>query len=137
VPLWADTARLLRAWFRELGDDGNGVAFSGIRGPASSRDGVDHLLRRAVVTAAAACPSLGVKKVSQHVLHHSTTMYLFLAGVDMAVVALWLEHEPRDDPHLRRSRPRDQGAGAQQAGAHAKHARSLSRRRQNPDVSRP
>jgi hypothetical protein len=54
VPLWADTARVLRAWFRELGNDGNGVAFPGVRGPGLSRDGVDHLLRRAVATAVAA-----------------------------------------------------------------------------------
>src|SRR5208337_4269489 len=43
VPLWAETAQVLRAWFRELGDDGNGVAFPGARGRALSRDGVDHL----------------------------------------------------------------------------------------------
>ena len=83
VPLWAETARVLRAWFRELGDDGNGVAFPGARGPALSRDGVDHLLHRAVATAVAACPSLGAKKVSPHVLRHSTAMHLFQAGVDM------------------------------------------------------
>jgi integrase len=59
VPLSVDTARVLRAWFRELGNDGNGVAFPGVRGPGLSRDGVDHLLRRAVATAVAACPSLG------------------------------------------------------------------------------
>ena len=64
VPLWAETARVLRAWFSELGDDGNDVAFPGVRGPALSRDGVDHLLHRAVATAVAACPSLGTKKVS-------------------------------------------------------------------------
>jgi site-specific recombinase XerD len=61
VPLWADTAKVLRAWFRELGNDGNGVAFPGVRGTGLSRDGVDHLLRRAVATAVAACPSLGPK----------------------------------------------------------------------------
>ena len=59
-----------RAWFRELGNDGNGVAFPGVRGPGLSRDGVDHLLRRAVAAAVAACPSLGSKKVSPHVLRH-------------------------------------------------------------------
>jgi integrase/recombinase XerD len=100
VPLWADTARVLRAWFRELGDDGNGVAFPGVRGPALSRDGVDHLLRRAVVTAAAVCPSLGAKKVSPHVLRHSTAMHLFQAGVDMAVIALWLGHESLETTHV-------------------------------------
>jgi integrase/recombinase XerD len=77
VPLWTETAQVLRAWFREVCSDGNGVVFPGVRGPALSRDGVDHLLRRAVATAVAACPSLGAKKVSPHVLRHSTAMHLF------------------------------------------------------------
>ncbi len=100
VPLWAETARELRMWFRELGDQGDGVAFPSIHGRGLSRDGVDHLLRRAVVTAAAACPSLRAKKVSPHVLRHSTAMHLFQAGVDMAVIALWLGHESLETTHV-------------------------------------
>jgi len=100
VPLWAESARVLRAWFRELGDYGGGVEFPSARGQALSRDGVDHLLRRAVTTAAAACPSMGSKKVSPHVLRHSTAMHLFQAGVDMAVIALWLGHESLETTHI-------------------------------------
>jgi integrase/recombinase XerD len=65
-----------------------------------SRDGVDHLLHRAVATATTACPSLGAKKVSPHVLRHSTAMHLFQAGVDMAVIALWLGHESLETTHV-------------------------------------
>jgi integrase/recombinase XerD len=100
VPLWAETAQVLRPWFRELGDDGNGVAFPGARGRALSRDGVDHLLHRAVATAVTVCPSLAAKKVSPHVLRHSTAMHLFQAGVDMAVIALWLGHESLETTHV-------------------------------------
>jgi integrase/recombinase XerD len=100
VPLWAETAQVLRAWFRELGGDGNGVAFPGARGRALSRDGVDHRLRHAVTTVVVACPSLGAKKVSPHVLRHSTAMHLFQAGVDMAVIALWLGHESLETTHV-------------------------------------
>lgn len=100
VPLWTETAGVLRAWFRELGDKGNGVAFPGVRGRALSRDGVDYLLHRTVITASAACSSLGTKKVSPHVLRHSTAMHLFQAGVDMAVIALWLGHESLETTHV-------------------------------------
>jgi integrase/recombinase XerD len=93
VPLWAETAQVLRAWSSELGDNGDSDACPNIRGRTLSRDDVDHLLRRAVATAVTACPSLGAKKVSPHVLRHSTAMHLFRAGVDMAVIALWLGHE--------------------------------------------
>ena len=99
VPLWADTAQVLRAWFRELGNDGNGVAFPGVRGPELSRDGV---------TTCSAAPSPPLwrparaweKKVSRHVLRHSTAMHLFQAGVDMAVIALWLGHESLETTHV-------------------------------------
>lgn len=100
VPLWVETARVLRAWFRELGDQGGGAVFPSARGQALSRDGVDHLLRKAVATAALTCPSLGAKKVSPHVLRHSTAMHLFQAGVDMAVIALWLGHESLETTHV-------------------------------------
>ena len=100
VPLWAETARVLRAWFRERGDQDGDVAFPSARGRVLSRDGVDHLLRRAVASAVAACPSLTAKKVSPHVLRHSTAMHLFQAGVDLAVVALWLGHESLETTHI-------------------------------------
>lgn len=100
VPLWAETARVLRAWLRERGDQDGDVAFPNARGRALSRDGIDYLLRRAVASAVASCPSLGAKKVSPHVLRHSTAMHLFQAGVDMAVVALWLGHESLETTHV-------------------------------------
>ena len=91
---------MLRVWFRELGDQGSGVAFPSARGLALSRDSVDHLLRRAVAAATAGCPSLDAKKVSPHVLRHSTAMHLFQAGVDIAVIALWLGHESLETTHV-------------------------------------
>ena len=38
--------------------------------------------------------------MSPHVLRHSTAMHLFQAGVDMAVVALWLGHESLETTHV-------------------------------------
>jgi site-specific recombinase XerD len=42
---------------------------------------------------AAACPSLNAKRVSPHVLRHTTAMDLLQAGVGQRVLALWLGHE--------------------------------------------
>lgn len=100
VPLWAETARIARAWLRELGGFGDGVVFPSARGSPLSRDGVDYLLARAVARAASACPSLAAKPVSPHVLRHSTAMHLMQAGVDMAVIALWLGHESLETTHV-------------------------------------
>lgn len=43
VPLWHATAPVLKAWFRELGDQARGMAFPNARGKPLSRDGVDSL----------------------------------------------------------------------------------------------
>lgn len=100
VPLWTETARILQAWFRELGDRVDAVVFPNARGQPLSRDGVDYLLRRAVSSAAQSCPSLKTKRVSPHVLRHTTAMHLLQAGVDVAVIALWLGHESIETTHV-------------------------------------
>jgi site-specific recombinase XerD len=58
-----------------------------------SADGVQHLLARHVTQARKACVSLRKKRVSPHVLRHAAAMELLQAGVDRAVIALWLGHE--------------------------------------------
>jgi integrase/recombinase XerD len=50
-------------------------------------------VRRHILTAAKRCPSLVGKRVSPHVLRHSTAMDLLHHDVDQAVIALWLGHE--------------------------------------------
>ena len=50
-------------------------------------------MRRHVLTASRSCPSLAGKRVSPHVLRHSTAMELLHHGVDHIVIALWLGHE--------------------------------------------
>ena len=93
IPLWDETARVLRGWLREIDDTPDAVVFPSARNQPLSRDGADYILRRAVVTATVSCSSLAKKSVSPHVLRHSTAMHLLESGVDLAVIALWLGHE--------------------------------------------
>jgi integrase/recombinase XerD len=93
IPLWDETARVLRGWLREIDDTPDAVVFPSARNQPLSRDGADYVLRRAVVTATVSCSSLTNKSVSPHVLRHSTAMHLLQSGVDLAVIALWLGHE--------------------------------------------
>lgn len=99
VPLWSNTARTLNARFCELTPQSPLLAFPSARGTALSRDGAGYILRKTVRLAAVDCPSLRTKKVSCHVIRHSTAMHLLQGGVDITVIALWLGHESIETTH--------------------------------------
>jgi site-specific recombinase XerD len=69
------------------------ILFPNAQGGRLSGDGVRYILAKHVATASKRCPSLLRKKVTPHVLRHTTAMELLQAGVDRAVIALWLGHE--------------------------------------------
>ena len=58
-----------------------------------SAHGVHYLMAKHVATAITTCPSLKHKRVSPHVLRHTTAMDLLQQGVEQSVIALWLGHE--------------------------------------------
>lgn len=93
TPLRKEAANLLRGWLREVPADPAGPLFPNARGGRLSRDGVQYLLAKHVAAAQQQCPSLTAKRVSPHVLRHSTAMDLLQHGVDRSVIALWLGHE--------------------------------------------
>ncbi|MGH8676839.1 MAG: site-specific integrase [Burkholderiales bacterium] len=93
TPLTQQTAAVLRAWLREIPDGDDATVFPSARGDRMSGDGVQYLLAKHAATACKRCPSLLHKRVTPHVLRHTTAMELLQAGVDRAVIALWLGHE--------------------------------------------
>jgi site-specific recombinase XerD len=93
TPLRRDTARLIEAWLRERGGDEASEVFPSTRGTRLSRDALERIVSRHTLTATRSCPSLLEKRVSPHVLRHSTAMELLHHGVDQTVIALWLGHE--------------------------------------------
>ena len=58
------------------------------------------LLAKHVAAACKSLPSLRKKHVTPHVLRHSMAMGLLQAGVDRAVIALWLGHESVDTTQI-------------------------------------
>ncbi len=93
TPLRKDAVAVLRTWMRERNGQPSDVLFPNARGLPLSHDGLDYLLSKHVATALVACPSLGKKRVTPHVLRHSLAMTLLQHGVDRSVIALWLGHD--------------------------------------------
>ena len=93
TPLTRQAVTLLKGWTRELPDEDGAKIFPNARGGELSGDGVRYILSKHVATAARDCPSLQQKKVTPHWLRHTMAMELLQAGVDRAVIALWMGHE--------------------------------------------
>ena len=62
------------------------------RGRAMSPDGFAYILSQHVATAMLAVPSLKTKRVTPHVIRHSTAMTILHATGDIRKVSLWLGH---------------------------------------------
>jgi integrase/recombinase XerD len=92
VPLWPATARQLRSWIREVHCAGEQYLFPNRSGQPMTRSNVTDRLRLAVQGAAQHCPQLKSRRISPHVIRHSTAMHLLQSGVDISVIALWLGH---------------------------------------------
>jgi site-specific recombinase XerD len=93
TPLSKSTRAVLAAWVREPPRAEDQPLFPNARGGQLSAHGVHYLLHKHVAAATGKCSSLKNKRVSPHVLRHTTAMDLLQAGVDCSVIALWLGHE--------------------------------------------
>jgi len=93
TPLTKRTAKILKSWLSECKGDKDDFVFKNARDRQLSVDGVQYILAKHTHSAAKECPSLDRKRVSPHVLRHTTAMNLLSAGVDIAIIALWLGHE--------------------------------------------
>jgi integrase/recombinase XerD len=100
VPLWAKTAKVLQRWQQRQAASSAVAIFPSLRGNVLTRDSVHHLLREIVRLAIPACPSLAAKRVTPHLVRHSTAMHLLQSGVDITVIALWLGHEDVQTTHV-------------------------------------
>jgi integrase/recombinase XerD len=94
TPLAKSTVAVLTAWIRDQGEDGARILFPSARGGRLSADAVQHLVVKYAAVAQKTCPSLTDKRLSPHVLRHTTAMELLQAGVDRTLIALWLGRRP-------------------------------------------
>ncbi len=93
TPLTKQTVKVMKAWLREQNGKSEEIIFPSIRNGQLSSDGVQYLVSKHAKNAELMCSSLKRKRVTPHVLRHTTAMELLQAGVDRSVIALWLGHE--------------------------------------------
>ena len=93
TPLAKPTRAVLKTWLREPPRGVKDVLFPSARGERLTVHGVQYLLNKHRATALRTCPSLKHQRVTVHRLRHTAAMDLLQAGVDRAVIALWLGHE--------------------------------------------
>lgn len=93
TPLTKPTARVVAAWIERQGLDDSTFLFPSARGGRLCADAGQSLVARHIAAARSVCPSLAKKRVTPHVLRHTAAMELLQAGVDRALIAIWLGHE--------------------------------------------
>jgi integrase/recombinase XerD len=93
TPLTATTVAVLRVWLAECAGAPTDPLLPTTRGTPLTRAAITRRLAKHHATAQIACPSLGEKTLTPHVLRHTAAMRLLHAGVDTSVIALWLGHE--------------------------------------------
>ena len=99
VPLWKNTAVLLRRWIERMQATDRAPVFPNRWGKPLTRSGVDKRLRAIVTVASTKCPSLIGRRISAHTMRHSTAMHMLKAGVDITSLALWLGHASPTTTH--------------------------------------
>jgi integrase/recombinase XerD len=93
VPLTTQTVKVLTVWLKERQGEPEDPLFPSNRGGSLSRDAVEWLINKHATAAADRCPSLRTKRVTAHVLRHTTAMTLLQSKISTTVIALWLGHE--------------------------------------------
>ncbi len=94
VPLWRTTVKVIRAWLRLNPQfEATSPLLPSRNGHAMTRTNAALRLALAVQAATGAFPDLAKRRVSPHMIRHTTAMHLLQAGVDISVIALWLGHE--------------------------------------------
>lgn len=100
VPLWRTTASDIKRWLPHIGSSPDQRLFPNRSGQPMTRSNVTDRLHLAIESAAKRCPQLLERRISPHVVRHSTAQHLLQSGVDLNVIALWLGHESPATTHM-------------------------------------
>jgi integrase/recombinase XerD len=97
-PLWATTLGHLRHLAGQRPAEAN--LFLNCRGEPLTRYGIHTLVERYIAKLRTSMPSLQGKRVSPHVIRHTTATHLLRAGVDINTIRAWLGHVSLDTTNI-------------------------------------
>ena len=100
-PLWPETARLLREMLAERAATALPTVpvFASRQGGPLTRYGIYKLVRRHSAHLTACSNGGPPRRISPHVLRHTTAVHLLEAGVEINVIRGWLGHVSLDTTH--------------------------------------
>ena len=97
-PLWANTIEHLRGLAGQRPNDAH--VFLNRRGEPITRFGIHTMVERYVARLLPTTPALRGKRISPHVIRHSTATHLLQAGVDINTIRAWLGHVSLDTTNI-------------------------------------
>jgi integrase/recombinase XerD len=97
-PLWTNTIEELRRLAGQRPNDA--PVFLNRRGEPITRYGIHTMVERYVAKLRATAPQLRGKRISPHVIRHSTATHLLQAGVDINTIRAWLGHMSLDTTNI-------------------------------------
>jgi site-specific recombinase XerD len=100
TPLTKQTTAVLKSWIKEPIRCNSEWLFPSARGERLSADGMQYIVAKHIKVACKTSQSLKSKHVTPHMLRHTAAMELLEAGVDTAVIAMWLGHESVETTHV-------------------------------------
>ncbi len=100
-PLWPETVQAIDTYLHNREGDGcsSSALFLNAKGAPITRFGISHIVRKYATKAALVCSSLTTKKVSPHLVRHTTAMHLLQSGNAITVVKDWLGHTDVNTTH--------------------------------------
>jgi site-specific recombinase XerD len=97
-PLWPRTMAILAPLI--AGRPADSLVFLNRYGAPVTRFGIHTLVERHAKRASERLPSLAKKRVSPHVIRHTTATHLLRAGVDINTIRAWLGHVSVDTTNV-------------------------------------
>ena len=93
-PLWKDTVEMLKKIITERAEPMKDCEhiFLNRMGKQFSRFGISNIITKYTAKAALRTPSLRSKKITPHIIRHTTAMHLLQSGVEINVIRSWLGH---------------------------------------------